>query len=149
MLLEGGGSPRGRAAACLLRACLERPFNVVCALSPLQIRREAAARVQEEEARQEAERQRLAREAARIERKKAKMEAALAAKAEDAERARAEKEALLKKLRAMEGKILKGERAAARNLLPCTVKVASWEGRLHRIRDWRAPRNVHVSRHAS
>eukprot|EP00201_Polytomella_parva_P015707 CAMPEP_0175058252 /NCGR_PEP_ID=MMETSP0052_2-20121109/11744_1 /TAXON_ID=51329 ORGANISM="Polytomella parva, Strain SAG 63-3" /NCGR_SAMPLE_ID=MMETSP0052_2 /ASSEMBLY_ACC=CAM_ASM_000194 /LENGTH=731 /DNA_ID=CAMNT_0016323611 /DNA_START=71 /DNA_END=2263 /DNA_ORIENTATION=+ len=74
-----------------------------------QVKREAAERAKQEAARLESERLRMEEEAAKIQRKQKKIQDEMAKRAQDAEQIRAEKEALAKRLKAMESKILKGD----------------------------------------
>lgn len=86
----------------------------------LQISAEAEQRAAEEAARLEAERIKAEATAARYERKQKAIQEKLARKAEESERIHEAKEALRVKLRAMEGKLLKGE--ARGGLLEVTRK---------------------------
>nr|AEG74528.1 kinesin-2 motor subunit FLA8 [Dunaliella salina] len=73
------------------------------------LKEEAAIKAKEEAQRMEEERQKHASDAEKMKRKQAKIHEEAVRKQEDAEKIRLEKEALAKKLKAMEGKILKGE----------------------------------------
>mmetsp|Transcript_30217 Transcript_30217/g.77012 ORF Transcript_30217/g.77012 Transcript_30217/m.77012 type:complete len:779 (-) Transcript_30217:292-2628(-) len=73
------------------------------------LKEEAGEKARAEAHRLEEERRQAEEEANKMARKQAKIQEETAKKAEDAERIRAEKDALAKKLKAMEGKILKGE----------------------------------------
>mmetsp|Transcript_12810 Transcript_12810/g.33988 ORF Transcript_12810/g.33988 Transcript_12810/m.33988 type:complete len:804 (+) Transcript_12810:279-2690(+) len=73
------------------------------------LKEEAAIKAKEEAMRMEEERQKHASDAEKMKRKQAKIHEEAVRKQEDAEKIRLEKEALAKKLKAMEGKILKGE----------------------------------------
>jgi len=86
----------------------------------LQIRHEAAAQAAAQAAQLEAERQRALAEAAKYERKQKQLDEKLAAKALEGEQLAAAKEALRARLRAMEGKLIKGE--ARGGLLEVTRK---------------------------
>ncbi|KAG2453560.1 hypothetical protein HYH02_001779 [Chlamydomonas schloesseri] len=75
------------------------------------VKEEAAAKAKAEAARLEEEKKKAEEEAARMQRKQQKIKEEMAKKSKDAEEIRAEKEALAKKLKAMESKILKGDQA--------------------------------------
>lgn len=76
-----------------------------------QLKAEAEAKARAEADKLQKTKEKALAEAAKIEKKKKQIEQKVAKGSEEAERIRAEKEALAKKLKAMEGKILKGEAA--------------------------------------
>ncbi|MEW5311561.1 MAG: hypothetical protein WDW38_003270 [Sanguina aurantia] len=74
-----------------------------------QLANEAGEKARAEAVRLEAENKKLEEEAVKIQRRAAKVQQDIVKKSADAEQIRMEKEALVKKLKAMEGKILKGD----------------------------------------
>ncbi|GBF99862.1 kinesin-ii motor subunit [Raphidocelis subcapitata] len=134
----GGGGEERRERA--LRAALT-PEEVE------QIRREAAAQAAAQAAAVEADRRRAAEEAAKYERKQRQLEERLAAKAVEGEQLAAAKEALRARLRAMEGKIIKGE--ARGGLLEVTRRkeeeIARREAQLARRREEEARRAADIA----